>query len=83
MPYSLVARVREHAQIEEAKQRDEKISVRLPDGKEVEAVRGVTTPLNIAKGISSKLSKEVLVAKVDGKVCERRPRSICKAWAIL
>ena len=62
--------MREHVQVEEAKERDEKISVRLPDGKEVEAVRWVTTPLNIAKGISSKLSKEVLVAKVDGKVCE-------------
>lgn len=40
----------------------------LPDGATKECVKGVTTPLDIASGISKKLAQNALVAKVDGGV---------------
>jgi len=43
------------------------IKVTLPDGKVVEGVAGVTTPMEIAKGISNSLAERIIVAKVDGQ----------------
>lgn len=43
------------------------IAVTLPDGAVKEGIKGVTTPLEIATGISKSLAKKVLVAKVDGE----------------
>ena len=40
----------------------------MPDGVEKEGVRGVTTPMDIIKGISKSLANAALVAKVDGQV---------------
>lgn len=56
---------RQQRQIEAAAAADEKIKVVLPDGNEKEAVKGVTTPMDIAKGIASGLAKKVVVASVD------------------
>ena len=56
---------RQQAEFEAAKTADEKIKVVLPDGNEKEAVKGATTPMDIAKGISSGLAKKVVVASVD------------------
>ena len=41
-------------------------TVTLPDGSEKSAVRGVTTPLEIANSLSKSLAKKVVVADVDG-----------------
>lgn len=57
---------REVARVEAAKQANEPISVVLPDGKVKAAVKGVTTPMDIAKEISAGLAKKVVVADVDG-----------------
>lgn len=38
----------------------------LPDGGEKSAVKGVTTPLDIANSLSKSLAKRVVVAEVDG-----------------
>ena len=43
------------------------IKITLPDGAVKEGVRYVTTPKDIATGISKRLGKEAVVAKVDGK----------------
>jgi len=40
----------------------------LPDGNVKEGVKLVTTPLEIALGISKKLAQSAIVAKVDGGV---------------
>jgi len=48
----------------------EKIVITLPDGKTVEGIAGVTTPLNIAEGISKGLADRVCVAKVNGAVVD-------------
>ena len=40
----------------------------MPDGVEKEGVRGVTTPMDIVKGVSKSLANAALVAKVDGQV---------------
>ena len=53
-------------QVSEARERNEAISVRLPDGGEKAAVKGVTTPLDIANSLSKSLAKKVVVAEVDG-----------------
>jgi TGS domain len=37
--------------------------VTLPDGKEKEGVAGLTTPLDIAAGISKSLAKKVLISR--------------------
>jgi threonyl-tRNA synthetase len=43
----------------------EKITITLPDGKQKEGVAFETTPMDIVKGISNSLAKEVVVAKVN------------------
>jgi hypothetical protein len=58
---------REHAKVEAAKEAREAIKVVLPDGNTKEAVKGVTTPMDIARGISAGLAKKVVVAKVETK----------------
>jgi threonyl-tRNA synthetase len=58
---------RERSRIEEARQRDEKIAIILPDGATKQGVKGATTPMDIANEISKGLAKKVLVAKVDGE----------------
>lgn len=58
---------RELAKIEAAKAAAEAIKIVLPDGKEIPGVRMVTTPMDVAKGISNSLAKKCLVAKVDGR----------------
>jgi TGS domain len=57
---------RQQKQIEDAKAADVKIKVVLPDGNQKEAVKGATTPMDIAKEISTGLAKKVVVASVDG-----------------
>ena len=44
------------------------IKVTLPDGKVIDATAHLTTPLDIAKGLSNSLAEKVLVAKVNGVV---------------
>ena len=44
------------------------IRVILPDGTERQGVKGATTPLEIAAGLSKSLAKKAIVAKVDGAV---------------
>ncbi|CAG9465379.1 unnamed protein product [Pedinophyceae sp. YPF-701] len=51
---------------EEARARAEPITVTLPDGTKKEAIKGATTPLEIAQGISAGLAKKAVVAVVDG-----------------
>jgi hypothetical protein len=43
---------------------ERKIAVKLPDGKSIEAVAFVTTPLMIAEGISKSLVSKTVAAKV-------------------
>jgi len=43
-----------------------KINITLPDGKVVEGVAGVTTPLQVASSISKGLANSSVVAKVNG-----------------
>jgi threonyl-tRNA synthetase len=43
------------------------IAVRLPDGSVKDGVAGVTTPMDVAMGISETLGRRALVALVDGK----------------
>ncbi len=43
------------------------ITVTLKDGKKIEAVAWVTTPMEICKNLSNSLAKAVVVAKVNGK----------------
>jgi TGS domain len=59
-------RKREQEKLEKARAADVKVKVVLPDGSEKEAVKGVTTPHDVAKGISPGLAKKVVVAHVDG-----------------
>eukprot|EP01113_Clastostelium_recurvatum_P009110 TRINITY_DN1434_c0_g1_i2.p1 TRINITY_DN1434_c0_g1~~TRINITY_DN1434_c0_g1_i2.p1 ORF type:complete len:716 (+),score=238.79 TRINITY_DN1434_c0_g1_i2:55-2202(+) len=53
---------------EVAKQPDVPIKVTLPDGKQVDAVGGKSTPYDVAKGISRGLADAVVVCKVDGGI---------------
>ena len=55
-------------QLERAKASPQPIKVVMPDGAEKEGVRGVTTPMDIIKGVSKSLANAALVAKVDGQV---------------
>lgn len=55
------------AEIEKAKADAVAITVTMPDGAQKKAVKGVTTPLDVAKEISSSLAKKVVVADVDGR----------------
>ena len=43
------------------------VSIVLPDGTEKAGVKGVTTPLDVANGLSKSLAKKAVVSKVDGK----------------
>jgi len=61
-------RKRHDEEIEAARAADVKAKVVLPDGAVKEVVKGVTTPLDIATGISKKLGQNAIVAKVDGEV---------------
>lgn len=58
---------RQKAVVESAKEANVQITVILPDGKSKNAVKSVTTPLDIAKEISAGLAKKVVVADVDGR----------------
>jgi hypothetical protein len=59
---------RQDAQVEEARKAAVPIKVVLPDGAVKPAIKGATTPLDIAGEISKSLAKKVLVAKVDGEL---------------
>jgi threonyl-tRNA synthetase len=58
---------RQKAQIEEARAAAVPINITLPDGKQKQGIKGVTTPMEVAKEISASLAKKVVVADVDGK----------------
>lgn len=53
-------------QVAAARERNEQITVTLPDGGTKTAVKGATTPLDIAGQLSKSLAKQVVVADVDG-----------------
>lgn len=57
---------RQQAQVEAARAAAVPIKIVLPDGSVKEGIKGVTTPLDVALGISKSLAKKVVVAKVDG-----------------
>lgn len=57
---------REQQRREAAKAANVAISIVLPDGSTKPGVAGVTTPMDIAAGISKSLAKRVVVADVDG-----------------
>lgn len=59
---------REEAAIEAAKAANVPIKITLPDGAVKEGIKGATTPLDVANGISKSLAKKTVVAKVDGEV---------------
>ncbi|KIZ00239.1 threonyl-tRNA synthetase [Monoraphidium neglectum] len=59
---------REQQRVEEARKAAVPIKVVLPDGAIKEAIKGATTPLDVANEISKSLGKKVLVATVDGEV---------------
>lgn len=50
---------REQERVEAARAQDEKVSIVLPDGAVKEGIKGATTPLEIAEGISKSLAKKV------------------------
>ena len=52
--------------LEKAKAANEPLSIEMPDGSVREGVKGVTTPMDIALGISKGLAKKSVVARVDG-----------------
>jgi threonyl-tRNA synthetase len=51
-----------------AREQGDHISVTMPDGSVREGVKGVTTPMDVALGISKGLAKKSVVARVDGGV---------------
>lgn len=57
---------RQQAGVEAARAAAVPIKIVLPDGSVKEGIKGVTTPLDVAAGISKSLAKKVVVAKVDG-----------------
>jgi len=59
-------KARHDAALQAAKDANVSLSVTMPDGSIKEAVKGVTTPLDIANSISKGLAKKSIVAKVDG-----------------
>ncbi|PSC73319.1 threonine-tRNA mitochondrial [Micractinium conductrix] len=59
-------KARHDAEVEAAKQAAVPIKIVLPDGAEKPGIKGVTTPMDVALGISKGLAKKVVVAKVDG-----------------
>lgn len=52
--------------VAQAKEANKPINIVMPDGKIVPGVQGVTTPFDIAIGISKSFAKKVIVAEVDG-----------------
>lgn len=62
-----------------AQEANVQISVTLPNGTKQSAVKGVTTPMEVAKQISSSLAKRVVVAKVSHclTVESRQPWQVC------
>jgi len=61
-------RAKYQAAVESAKENNVAIAVTMPDGSQRDAVKGVTTPMDIAIQISKGLAKKSVVAKVDGQV---------------
>jgi threonyl-tRNA synthetase len=59
---------RQQASVEAARAAAVPIKIVLPDGAVKEGIKGATTPLEVAAGISKSLAKKVVVAKVDGAV---------------
>lgn len=59
---------RQQAEVEKARAAAVPIKIVLPDGAVKEGIKGATTPLEVAAGISKSLAKKVVVAKVDGAV---------------
>jgi len=55
-------------QVEEAKKKNEPITVKLPDGSERQAIKGVSTPLDVLKEADKELLKTAVVSKVNGEV---------------
>ncbi|KAG0237912.1 hypothetical protein BGW42_008012 [Actinomortierella wolfii] len=49
-----------------SRQPDHKIEITLPDGSTREGIAGVTTPLEIASGISNRVAKMSLLAQLNG-----------------
>uniref|UniRef100_A0A6A7G1Y9 Probable threonine--tRNA ligase, cytoplasmic n=1 Tax=Hirondellea gigas TaxID=1518452 RepID=A0A6A7G1Y9_9CRUS len=47
---------------------DETISITLPNNDVVQGKKGVTTALDVAKGISDAFARKVVIAKVDGEL---------------
>lgn len=58
---------REAEKREKAREASEKLTVVLPDGSEKTAIKGATTPQDMARDISTGLAKKVVMAHVDGK----------------
>ncbi|KAK2078954.1 hypothetical protein QBZ16_002644 [Prototheca wickerhamii] len=58
---------RDQAAMEAAREAAEPMTVTLPDGSTRAAVRGATTPLDIAGELSKSLAKRAVVAEVDGE----------------
>ncbi|CAL8462423.1 g1956 [Coccomyxa elongata] len=56
------------AEVEEAKQRNETITVKLPDGSEKQAIKGVSTPMDVLKEHAKDLLKTAVVSKVNEEV---------------
>lgn len=57
---------REQQKIAAAKSANVPVKIVLPDGNVKEGIKGVTTPMEVAAGISPGLAKKVVVAHVDG-----------------
>lgn len=57
-------------QQQEKKASETPIKITLPDGKIIDGVAGVTTPLSIAEKISKKLRDSTVVAKVNGELVD-------------
>lgn len=47
---------------------EQKIEITLPDGKKIDGVAHVTSPLDIAKQISKSLAERVVISKVNGQL---------------
>lgn len=54
--------------MEEAKAKNEPIVVKLPDGSERQAIKNVSTPMDVLKEYAKDLLKTAVVAKVNGDV---------------
>jgi threonyl-tRNA synthetase len=67
---SMFEQIKTHAEaaVESARAKNETIAVTMPDGSQREGIKGVTTPMDIALGISKGLAKKSLVARVDRAV---------------